>query len=148
MDADTIVLSSLKEFWLKIPNELGYLGLVAMAANNEYPAKGFYSVYSDIPYYGERGEDFQTLYWCGWRLKFYKLFMLSGVNDGVMLMNLKGLRRFGIEARILAAQVLYNERISLADQDLYNIIFHGFPGKFFLIHVKLPLPANPLYSFI
>ena len=54
----------------------------------------------------------------------------SGVNAGVMVMNLKGMREFGIETRSIAAQVLYNERIVLADQDIYNIIFHSFPGKF------------------
>ena len=52
-------------------------------------------------------------------------------------MNLAGMRRFGIEARVLAAQVLYNEKIGLADQDIYNIIFHGFPGKADLSSIKV-----------
>ena len=47
-----------------------------------------------------------------------------------MVMNLKGMRDFGIESRSIATQVLYNERIVMADQDIYNVIFHLFPGKF------------------
>ena len=60
----------------------------------------------------------------------FKPFNCTGVNAGVMLMNLTRMRQFRFQKRAMAAQVLYDEKISLADQDIVNIIFHTFPGKF------------------
>ena len=44
-------------------------------------------------------------------------------------MNLTQMREFNFEKRAMAAQVLYNGKLDLADQDIINIIFHGFPGN-------------------
>ena len=44
-------------------------------------------------------------------------------------MNLTRMREFNIEKRSVAAYQLYHDVLDLADQDIYNIIFHTFKGK-------------------
>ena len=53
----------------------------------------------------------------------------TGLNAGVILMNLTRMRHFNFQQRAMAAQTLYDGKIELADQDILNIIFHGFPGS-------------------
>ena len=53
---------------------------------------------------------------------------ILGLNAGIMMMNLTQMREFNFQNRAMAAQVLYDGKIALADQDIVNIIFHGFPG--------------------
>ena len=46
-----------------------------------------------------------------------------------MLMNLTAMREWNFEERSVAVELAYRDKIYLADQDIYNIIFHTYPGE-------------------
>ena len=56
LDADTIVVSSLKEFWDLAQDEVSGEVLAGMASNTESSAQGHYTLRSKVPYYGDRGK--------------------------------------------------------------------------------------------
>ena len=56
--------------------------------------------------------------------------VFTGVNSGVMLMNLTRLRKFGWEEYVLPIYKHYKLSITWGDQDIINIIFHYHPGKY------------------
>ena len=72
-------------------------------------------------------------------MKCYFVIHFAGLNAGVMLMNLTQMRAFKFTERALAAHTLYDSKIRLADQDLINIIFHGFPGELLTILLTILL---------
>ena len=56
LDADTIVVSSLKDFWDLARKESSAEVLAWMSSNTESSAQGHYTIRSKVPYYGDRGE--------------------------------------------------------------------------------------------
>ena len=110
LDADILILSNLTEVWLNFEKNMKHGDtMVAMAANSEetHPDQchGGPEQRRRIPQYGD-----------------------AGLQAGVVLMNLTRMREFGIENRSVAAYNLYYDRLELADQDIYNIIFHTYTG--------------------
>ena len=62
-------------------------------------------------------------------------FAISGVNSGVMLMNLTRMREVNWVDKMREYYKEYHLRITWGDQDLVNIYFHFSPGRnlFFLL---------------
>ena len=52
----------------------------------------------------------------------------SGLNSGVLLMNLTRLRNSTWKSDISLYQKLYGDKLLLGDQDLINIYFNFHPG--------------------
>jgi hypothetical protein len=55
---------------------------------------------------------------------------ISGVNSGVMLMNLTRMRAFSWTDYVVPIYKEYKLKITWGDQDIINIIFHFHPGNF------------------
>lgn len=55
---------------------------------------------------------------------------VSGVNSGVMLMNLTRMRAFSWTDYVVPIYKEYKLKITWGDQDIINIIFHFHPGNF------------------
>ena len=55
--------------------------------------------------------------------------IITGVNSGVMLMNLTRLRKSSWLPSMIEYYNIYGNRITWGDQDLINIYFHFHPGK-------------------
>ena len=54
---------------------------------------------------------------------------VSGLNSGVMLLNLTRMRHLDIENRALEVHEQYKEDLRWGDQDIFNVILHSHPGK-------------------
>ncbi|CAG7820809.1 unnamed protein product [Allacma fusca] len=54
LDADSIVVSNLTNFWNQF-QRMNESQLAGIAPNTEFPANGFYNLWSTIPYFGKRG---------------------------------------------------------------------------------------------
>ena len=84
--------------------------------------------------------------WCWWTCFIF--WYLSGVNSGVMLMNLTRLRKSQWLDSLMEYYKEYRLRITWGDQDLINIYFHFHPGKYlsdrerFLLNGPMALPQN------
>ena len=61
------------------------------------------------------------------------LLCISGVNSGVMLMNLTRMRAFKWQDYIIPFYQEYKLKITWGDQDLINIIFHFHPGEKYIV---------------
>ncbi|XP_072162818.1 glucoside xylosyltransferase 1-like [Diadema setosum] len=82
--------------------------LAAMAPEHEVKNIGWYNRFARHPYYGE-----------------------TGMNSGVMLMNLTRMRNFGWSQKIVPYYHEYKLKITWGDQDLINILFHFYPQGLF-----------------
>jgi hypothetical protein len=60
----------------------------------------------------------------------YHILFVSGVNSGVMLMNLTRMRAFSWTDYVVPIYKEYKLKITWGDQDIINIIFHFHPGNF------------------
>ena len=58
------------------------------------------------------------------------MLCVVGVNSGVMLMDLKGLRAADWQNKMIEYFEIYRWNTTWGDQDLINIFFHFYPGKF------------------
>lgn len=56
------------------------------------------------------------------------VYGVTGINSGVMLMNLTRMRSFKWEEYILPLYKEYKLKITFGDQDLINILFYYHPG--------------------
>lgn len=61
------------------------------------------------------------------------MITVTGVNSGVMLMNLTRMRQFGWEKYLAPIYKEFKLKITWGDQDIINIIFHYHPGNSLLI---------------
>ena len=57
LDTDTIVVSSMLEFWQQFKAQMSKQEMVGVAANNEDSANGWYGSWLKIPYVGKRGSE-------------------------------------------------------------------------------------------
>ncbi|XP_062852789.1 glucoside xylosyltransferase 2 [Trichomycterus rosablanca] len=114
VDTDVLFLRPMDDIWefLKAFNDTQ---LAAMAPEHEIPKIGWYSRFARHPFYG-----------------------VTGVNSGVMLMNLTRIRSTLFRNSMIASGLSwedllhplyqkYKNHITWGDQDLLNIIFHYNP---------------------
>jgi hypothetical protein len=57
LDADSIVLSNIKEIWSELNKMEKTDKLMGFAPEHEVPGDGCYNLHSKIPYYGARGKS-------------------------------------------------------------------------------------------
>lgn len=104
LDFDTIFLSSpfdlFQRFALFKPSQIA--GLVT----NSFNQSSWYPMNSSVPFYGK-----------------------TGLNSGVMLMDLEKMRNIDWESKILAIYDKYKNNLQWCDQDLINIYFHNNPDQ-------------------
>ncbi|XP_064422346.1 glucoside xylosyltransferase 2 isoform X2 [Latimeria chalumnae] len=119
VDTDTLFLRPVDDIWSFL-KQFNSTQLAAMAPEHEIPKIGWYSRFARHPYYG-----------------------VTGVNSGVMLMNLTRIRstlfknslipnRLRWEEMLYPLYQKYKNYITWGDQDLLNIIFHYNPDCLYI----------------
>ncbi|XP_072238954.1 glucoside xylosyltransferase 2 [Leuresthes tenuis] len=114
VDTDVLFLRPMDDLWRLLKSFNG-TQLAAMAPEHEVPKIGWYSRFARHPYYG-----------------------VTGVNSGVMLMNLTRIRSTLFKNSMIPSGLSwedllhplyqkYKNHITWGDQDLLNIIFHYNP---------------------
>ncbi|XP_060775238.1 glucoside xylosyltransferase 2 [Neoarius graeffei] len=114
VDTDVLFLRPMDDIW-KFLKAFNSTQLAAMAPEHEIPKIGWYSRFARHPFYG-----------------------VTGVNSGVMLMNLTRIRSTLFKNSMIANGLSwedllhplyqkYKNHITWGDQDLLNIIFHYNP---------------------
>ncbi|KAI5619503.1 glucoside xylosyltransferase 2 precursor [Silurus asotus] len=114
VDTDVLFLRPMDDIW-KFLKAFNSTQLAAMAPEHEIPKIGWYSRFARHPFYG-----------------------VTGVNSGVMLMNLTRIRSTLFKNSMIAGGLSwedllhplyqkYKNHITWGDQDLLNIIFHYNP---------------------
>ncbi|XP_064012270.1 glucoside xylosyltransferase 2 isoform X3 [Pogoniulus pusillus] len=114
VDTDVLFLRPIEDIWHML-KEFNSTQLAAMAPEHEIPKIGWYSRFARHPYYGT-----------------------TGVNSGVMLMNLTRIRSTQFKNSITPSGLSWEEmlyplyqkyknHITWGDQDLLNIIFYFNP---------------------
>ncbi|KAI4890583.1 hypothetical protein NFI96_003539 [Prochilodus magdalenae] len=114
VDTDVLFLRPMDDIW-KFLKAFNGTQLAAMAPEHEIPKIGWYSRFARHPFYG-----------------------VTGVNSGVMLMNLTRIRSTLFKNSMIASGLSwedllhplyqkYKNHITWGDQDLLNIIFHYNP---------------------
>ncbi|KAM9854669.1 glucoside xylosyltransferase 1 [Aulostomus maculatus] len=119
VDTDILFLRPVEDIWALL-SQFNASQLAAMAPEHEEPRIGWYNRFARHPYYGK-----------------------TGINSGVMLMNMTRLREtfFKNDMTTVALQwkeILmpllqkYKLNITWGDQDLLNIIFHHNPESLYV----------------
>ncbi|XP_014880459.1 glucoside xylosyltransferase 2 isoform X2 [Poecilia latipinna] len=119
VDTDVLFLRPMDDIWMFLKSFNGSQ-LAAMAPEHEVSKIGWYSRFARHPFYG-----------------------VTGVNSGVMLMNLTRIRRTLFKSSLIAGGLLwedllhplhqkYKNHITWGDQDLLNIIFHYNPEHLYI----------------
>ncbi|XP_058502134.1 glucoside xylosyltransferase 1-like isoform X2 [Solea solea] len=119
VDTDILFLNPVEDMWALL-SQFNSSQLAAMAPEHEEPRIGWYNRFARHPYYGK-----------------------TGINSGVMLMNMTRLREklFKNDLTTVALhweQILmpllqkYKLNITWGDQDLLNIIFHHNPESLYM----------------
>ncbi|XP_053891943.1 glucoside xylosyltransferase 2 isoform X3 [Malaclemys terrapin pileata] len=114
VDTDVLFLRPIDDIWSFL-KEFNSTQLAAMAPEHEIPKIGWYSRFARHPYYGT-----------------------TGVNSGVMLMNLTRIRNTQFKNSMIPTGLMWEEMlyplyqkyknyITWGDQDLLNIIFYFNP---------------------
>lgn len=106
MDTDTLFLYPPSEIW-SLFKSFNASQLTGLVEEHEDKNVGWYNRFARHPFYGE-----------------------MGINSGVMLMNLTRMREFQWEKKIFPIYEKFKNKITYGDQDLINILFYYFPGKF------------------
>ncbi|XP_070758502.1 glucoside xylosyltransferase 2 [Enoplosus armatus] len=119
VDTDVLFLRPLDDIW-SLLKSFNSTQLAAMAPEHEVPKIGWYSRFARHPFYG-----------------------VTGVNSGVMLMNLTRIRSTMFKNSMIPSGLSwedllhplyqkYKNHITWGDQDLLNIIFHYNPECLFI----------------
>nr|XP_057942099.1 glucoside xylosyltransferase 1-like isoform X2 [Doryrhamphus excisus] len=119
VDTDVLFLQPVEDIWALLA-EFNASQLAAMAPEHEEPRIGWYNRFARHPYYGQ-----------------------TGVNSGVMLMNMTRLRETFFKNDITDVALKWSEmlmpllqkyklNITWGDQDLLNIIFHHNPESLYV----------------
>ncbi len=106
VDTDILFMRPLEKIW-HFFKEFNSTQLAAMTPEHEIANIGWYNRFGRHPYYG-----------------------LTGLNSGVMLMNLTRMRAFDWTNKIVPLYREYKTKITWGDQDLINILFHFHPGMY------------------
>ncbi|XP_071851569.1 glucoside xylosyltransferase 1-like [Apostichopus japonicus] len=107
IDTDILFIRPLERIWQFFP-KFNSTQLAGLAPEHEVPNIGWYNRFARHPYYGK-----------------------TGLNSGVMLMNLTRMRDFRWTNRIIPFYRQYRYKITWGDQDLINVIFYFHPDKVF-----------------
>ncbi|XP_062403294.1 glucoside xylosyltransferase 1-like isoform X2 [Sardina pilchardus] len=119
VDTDILFLQPVDEIW-NFLSEFNSSQLAGMAPEHEEPRIGWYNRFARHPYYGK-----------------------TGINSGVMLMNMTRIRAKHFKNDMTPVPLLWGEilmpllqkyklNITWGDQDLLNIIFHHNPEGLFV----------------
>ncbi|KAK6488235.1 glucoside xylosyltransferase 1-like isoform X1 [Huso huso] len=119
VDTDILFLQPVDEMW-SFFREFNSTQIAAMAPEHEEPNIGWYNRFARHPFYGK-----------------------TGINSGVMLMNMTRIRKKYFKNDMTTAQLQWEEllmsllkkyklNITWGDQDLLNIIFHYNPESLFV----------------
>ncbi|CAI5665287.1 glucoside xylosyltransferase 1 isoform X1 [Oreochromis niloticus] len=119
VDTDIIFLQPVEDMWALL-SHFNSSQLAAMAPEHEEPRIGWYNRFARHPYYGK-----------------------TGINSGVMLMNMTRLREkffkndmttvvLKWEEMLMPLLQKYKLNITWGDQDLLNIIFHHNPESLYV----------------
>ncbi|CAJ1051265.1 glucoside xylosyltransferase 2 [Xyrichtys novacula] len=119
VDTDVLFLRPMDDIW-SLFKSFNSTQLAAMAPEHEVPKIGWYSRFARHPFYG-----------------------VTGVNSGVMLMNLTRIRSTVFKNSMISTGLSwedllhplyqkYKNHITWGDQDLLNIIFHDNPECLFI----------------
>ncbi|XP_029456953.1 glucoside xylosyltransferase 2 [Rhinatrema bivittatum] len=119
VDTDVLFLRSIDDIWAFL-KQFNTTQLAAMAPEHEIPKIGWYSRFARHPYYG-----------------------LTGINSGVMLMNLTRIRKTQFKNSMIPTGLTWEEMlyplyqkyknyITWGDQDLLNIIFYFNPESLYV----------------
>lgn len=71
----------------------------------------------------------------------------TGVNSGVMLMNLTRMRHFQWEKYVIPVYQEYKTKITWGDQDIINIVFHFHPEKLYVYPCNYNYRPDHWYMF-
>ncbi|XP_019642762.1 PREDICTED: glucoside xylosyltransferase 1-like isoform X2 [Branchiostoma belcheri] len=105
VDTDILFLSPMENLW-NFFSAMNSTQLAALAPEHEVKSIGWYNRFARHPYYGE-----------------------TGLNSGIMLMNLTRLRAFRFQDKIIPYYKEYKLKLTWGDQDLLNIFFHYYPER-------------------
>ncbi|XP_069759206.1 glucoside xylosyltransferase 1-like isoform X2 [Narcine bancroftii] len=119
VDTDVLFLSPIDDMWAFF-EDFNQTQIAGMAPEHDEPRIGWYNRFARHPYYGK-----------------------TGVNSGVMLMNMSRIRkkyfkndmttaRLKWEDLLLPLFKKYKLNITWGDQDLLNIVFHYNPESLFI----------------
>ncbi|XP_034074699.1 glucoside xylosyltransferase 1-like isoform X4 [Gymnodraco acuticeps] len=119
VDTDIIFLQPVEDIWALL-SQFDSSHLAAMAPEHEEPRIGWYNRFARHPYYGK-----------------------TGINSGVMLMNMTRLREKYFKNDMTTVPLKWEEilmpllqkyklNITWGDQDLLNIIFHHNPESLYV----------------
>ncbi|KAK2842513.1 hypothetical protein Q5P01_012713 [Channa striata] len=119
VDTDILFLQSVENIWALL-SQFNSTHLAAMAPEHEEPRIGWYNRFARHPFYGK-----------------------TGINSGVMLMNMTRLRNKYFKNDMTAVELQWEEilmpllqkyklNITWGDQDLLNIIFHHNPESLYV----------------
>ncbi|XP_053741328.1 glucoside xylosyltransferase 1-like isoform X2 [Synchiropus splendidus] len=119
VDTDILFLQPVENIWALL-SEFNGSQLAAMAPEHEEPRIGWYNRFARHPYYGK-----------------------TGINSGVMLMNMTRLRKKFFKNDMTSVTLRWKEilvpllqkyklNITWGDQDLLNIIFHHNPESLYV----------------
>ncbi|KAM8861638.1 glucoside xylosyltransferase 1 isoform 2-T2 [Synchiropus picturatus] len=119
VDTDILFLQPVENIWALL-SEFNGSQLAAMAPEHEEPRIGWYNRFARHPYYGK-----------------------TGINSGVMLMNMTRLREKFFKNDMTSVTLRWKEilvpllqkyklNITWGDQDLLNIIFHHNPESLYV----------------
>jgi UDP-xylose:glucoside alpha-1,3-xylosyltransferase len=113
VDTDTIFLAPPKDLWALF-SKMNSSHLAGLTFEHENKTSGWYSQFAKHPYYGQ-----------------------AGLNSGVMLMSLEGIRSLDTWSKELSAILYkYESKFVWGDQDVLNVFFNHHPEKL------LPLPCH------
>ncbi|XP_071955139.1 glucoside xylosyltransferase 1-like [Antedon mediterranea] len=108
VDTDILFIQPLDAIW-SFFKEFNATQIAALTPEHEIKNIGWYNRFARHPYYG-----------------------MTGLNSGVMLMNLTRMRAFGWTQKIVPIYREYKMKITWGDQDLINILFHFHPDRVFV----------------
>ncbi|CAG5957767.1 unnamed protein product [Menidia menidia] len=119
VDTDILFLQPVEDIWALL-SQFNSTQLAGMAPEHEEPRIGWYNRFARHPYYGK-----------------------TGINSGVMLMNMTRLREKVFKNDMTAVRLQWKEilmpllqkyklNITWGDQDLLNIIFSHNPGSLYV----------------
>ncbi|XP_053614083.1 glucoside xylosyltransferase 1-like isoform X2 [Plodia interpunctella] len=100
VDTDTLFLGPIDDLWSYF-SKFNTSQLTAMAIEDENPNVSWYPRFAKHPFYGK-----------------------TGLNSGVMLMNLTRMREFEWVSYVTPIMMKWKLNIPWGDQDIINIIFH------------------------
>ena len=106
LDADTLFLASVEHVWSQFYH-MNSTQMIGIAPELDHPKYGWFAKSAKTPIYGK-----------------------SGVNSGVLLMNLTRMRQFDWQNKLMPVYLKYG-KLLYADQGIINVILHFNTGKNF-----------------